>query len=252
MSTLAPLASRPRLTFHKPAELDAETIDVVVGVMNRYVEAEPGWHRARLASADELILFRSEAGDVLGTTLLDIIDLEHEGTPCRVLFTGGVFLDPALRGRNMIQLAGALSYLRHGLATTRRVFWFSECSTARAFLLTTRNFSRSWPRPQTETPEWEGLYTELCATRLGPCWRPQQGTCKRARPVALACARICPKRQARDRDLTFFVSRNPGYLDGETLPVLVPLDLGNWLSVLGRALGRSFRDLARRLVPVRA
>ena len=49
-----------------------------------------------------------------------------------------------------------------------------------------------------------------------------------------------------DEDARFFVKANPGYMRGEALPVLVPLDAANWLSFLRRLVARRVKRLRRR------
>lgn len=240
------------IDFVDPAALDEATVAHVDAIARRYLELEGDWFARRLRACDEVLLYRdTTSGRVVGTTTLDIVDLDHEGRRVRVLYTGAVVIDAEARGRGLLQRAGLASVWRHGLWTTRSVYWFCECDNFRAYR-SSMGYARAWPRRDVETPPVERrLYEALCRRLFGETWSPETGTCApiEGRVLKRAVAQATPEVLAADPDVAYFVERNPGYLRGEALPILVPLDALNWLA-LGRTMA-GFGPRARRVAPGR-
>ncbi|MDP2316981.1 MAG: hypothetical protein Q8P41_29075 [Pseudomonadota bacterium] len=234
-----------------PAALDAAMVDHLVALASRYLDLDGDWFAQRLRKCDHVLLYRDRAtGAVRGTTTLDILDVEHEGRSLRVLYTGAVVLDATVRGRGLLQRAGATSFLRFGLATLRDVYWFCECDSFRGYRASLA-FAEGWPRRgPAPAPASVRLYESLCQRVFGTSWNPETGVCA---PIAARLpkrheAEVSSEELRTDDDIAYFVERNPGYLHGEALPVLVPLDIPNLLSLGWTMAGLGHRSRATATV----
>lgn len=220
-----------------PASLDADTFTQLLALGERYFDLDGDWFARRLRECDRVVVYRDETtGRVCGSTTLDVVDLRHEGVEVRALVTGAVILDRSVRGRGLLQRAGLKSFLRFGLNVRRKVYWFCAFDSFHAFRSSTA-FGTSWPRRDATPDDFDlGLYDALCRRVFASRWDPARGVCT---PIN---GRL-PKRGevelprhllSADEDAAFFVERNPGYLRGDGLPVMVPLDVANWASLGAR------------------
>jgi hypothetical protein len=224
-----------------PSEVTAQMRDELQALAHRYLDLEGDWFTRRVVDCDRLLVFRERAsGRICGTSTLDVVDLEHDARRVRALYTGAVVIASHVRGLRLIERAGAWCFARFGVATRRKVYWFYECDSYRGYRLSTR-YGRGWPRRDCTPPAFEeGLYARLCRDSYGAQWDPARGVCaaipgRVLRPSAAAI----PVGVSKHPDVAFFVERNPGYAMGEALPVLVPLDAANWLTLAQSMLGRS-------------
>lgn len=228
-----------KLEFVDPRTLSASALDELFAVANGSVEIDRALFERRLKKSDWAIVVRgSRSGAAHGFVTLDVIDVEHEGVPIRLLYTGEVVFDEVAQGRQLVQRAGVASYLRFGLATRRRIYWFTDVDSYRAYLLMVK-FDTGWPRRAVEPPAFEaGLYARVATQVFGASWNARTGTCEPivGRRLKRAAAEASDELQRRNANVAFFVGRNPGYLDGAGLPMLVPLNAKNIWSVAVRTL----------------
>lgn len=229
------------IEFHNPQQAPEGDLDEARELMSEYFEAPAADLREALSDCDELILYRERvSGSVCGITRLEVIDLEVDDTAVRALVTGSVVLADAYRGRNLIHRAGAWSFLRHGLWTRRQVYWFSNMTSYRAYLLAARNMPEVWPGRHGEmSPRKRHIYEALVEHCFSRRWDPDREVCVPGelglKPDVLEAPPSTPE---TDPDLQFFFETNPGFSRGEALPVLVPLGLSGFASMGLRLLRR--------------
>jgi hypothetical protein len=222
------------IEFHDPDQLSDHEIDAVVRFMSDYFQAGADELRRLLRDCDELIVYRDSAsGAVCGITRLSTVDIDVDGVRARGLVTRSVVLAEEYRGRFLIHRAGFKSFLRHGLWTRRRVYWFSTMNGYRAYLLAVRNLPDVWPRRDATMPAVERSVYDTLLKRCYPSqWDPSRGVCS-PNKINLAATelQIPSSRGTDDPDLQFYCERNPDYARGDALPVLVPLTWSGFLSV---------------------
>lgn len=238
------MGSKVEIIFEKPNSLESESLKKVVRFMQGYSNDGDDEIVESLRDCDRLILYRDKnSGEICGTTRLRVVDLEAGGKACRALITMSVVIAEEYRGQNLTQRAGLKSFLRFGLWTLRRVYWFSLMSGFRAYLLAARYMPNTWPHRNREMSSTEErVYTALLEDQFGHLWDADRGVTRRysgsMKPEQL---QVPSKVRQRDPDVKFFCEQNPGYASGEGLPVLVRLRVVNFIVMFFRILIRSFR-----------
>ncbi len=238
------MGSKARIRFEKPSQLGDERRREVIDFLRDYSGDEEAVIAESITDCDRLILYEdSDTGQVCGTTRLKIVDLEAARKRFRALVTMSVVIAEEYRGQNLIQRAGLQSFLRYGMWTFRRVYWFSLMSGFRAYLLAARYMPDVWPHrsrsfPGRERQVYEGLLEEL----FGELWDRDRGVTRRYRGSMKEKQLEVPEKiRRRDPDVRYFCEQNPGYSKGEGLPVLVRLRLLSFVVMMWRMVTRRFR-----------
>lgn len=198
--------------------------------------------RASLRSKKFVVRLR-RAGKLVGCGGVDVYPVEHEGQRILVLYSGNLIFEPNLRGQSLVQREGFRVYLETRLRHPRTPIWlFYDTFSYKSYLMLPNNFRTFWPRHDRPTPPAiAALLDRLGQHRYGEDWNAARGLCRRGeRRLKEGVASVDPAMLSHPH-IRYFVERNPGYAEGDMLAVLVPLTAGNWLSVLGRAVGRALR-----------
>ena len=224
----------------------AATWDEVWQFSTRFYDGDRGYIESHLKQHLQLALFRSAgSGELVGMAAIHPEAMEFRGERVVVSFTSHAIVDERFRGHNLLQRAGARSYLqaciRHPL---RRKFWVFDTFSYRSYLLLPRNMQTFWPRHDRATPAWEAAFMDhFGRVRYGEAWR--EGLVQRS-PYKRLLADTAPidAQALRHPDIAFFARANPGHAEGDMLLCLCPLTLGNWWGIASRVVGRMLRRSA--------
>lgn len=192
-----------------------------------------------------VVLIRERSGArLVGMGAIDVYDVERAGRRIIVIYAGNTLFDEGVRGFSLVQRIGFQQFLaarlRHPLTP---IYLFFDTYSFKSYLMLPRNFREFWPRRGASMPpEVAGLLDQLGRARYGALWDPERQLCRRTGTKKLKpwVAKITEAELA-DPDIRFYAEKNPGYLEGDMLAVLVPLKAANWLAVLRNALRRTRR-----------
>lgn len=177
-----------------------------------------------LAEKHHVIVLKNASGAVQGFSTLKAI--EQPGSWCAV-FSGDTIVAPDSWGQTALQRAFIWYLMAQRLKRGVPVYWFLITKGYRTYLLLTRYFPTHWPRHDAETPAFEAkLLDVLCREKFGPAWDPASGLLRFAGDGTRLSAELAdvPKRLERDADVAFFLSKNPGWRDGDELCCLAAAD----------------------------
>jgi hypothetical protein len=190
----------------------------------------------------KVILYRERGrGALLGFMAVSLPRTRVGGRAISVIGTHHVALEPAVRGKNLLQHTCLALWWR--LAAARplaQVWWHFDTFSYKSYLAMTRTFATYWPRHDRPTPApilelMDHLQREAGA--LG--WDRERGVI-RGRGWALR-SRVADVEPAllADPDVRFFVERNPDHALGDSLVCLCPITFANLASgVVKRHLAR--------------
>jgi hypothetical protein len=84
----------------------------------------------QLAEHQEVILFRGrDSGELVGMAAVDFQGLTHENRRVQAIFTSSVLIDERYRGRNLLQRAGVVCFLRTRLRPPLApIYWLVDTS----------------------------------------------------------------------------------------------------------------------------
>ncbi|NML47455.1 hypothetical protein HHL11_27140 [Ramlibacter sp. G-1-2-2] len=235
---------RPTMQIVATPDVPAPTWDELWQFSCRFYDAERAYVEARLKEHGELALYRDPGdGSLVGMAAIHVEPLEFRGRKLVVIFTSHAIVDERFRGHNLLQRAGARTYLRSCLRhPLRSKFWVFDTFSYRSYLLLTRNMHAFWPRRERATPEWEAAFMDHYGRlRYGEDWG-EAGIVRRSPHKRLlpGTARVDADK-LRNPDIAYYVEANPGHAEGDMLLCICPLNWANWWGILSRAAGRMWR-----------
>ena len=229
-----------KATLHDVASLSETERDEMWWLYSRFYA---GTSRIRfladLGGKDTALILRDELNRLQGFSTLALSTTWFEGEPVRVLFSGDTIVERAHWGSQVL----AFNWLRHAGAVQRLqpdvpLYWFLIVKGQRTYrYLPTfaRTFLPDW-RSVAE-PRLNRLLASLATERFGDAYDPLAGLIRFREPhghLAPEWAQVS-EREASREDVQFFLSRNPGYAQGDELACLCELSPAN------------LRPLARRI-----
>lgn len=225
----------------------ADFSEELAAFYRRFVDCPKPAFLAALRLADELYLLRNKAEELVGFAALRTVETTVEERPAHVLYVLYIDLDPSVRGRGIIERIGLARYLSYRMRhPVGRTFVMFSASTVMSYLLMARNFATFWPTHDRPMPPAIAALLSNVAQTLGLAgWDPQAGVLHRHGVLryreGVASAPLLPTADPRTR---FYVARNPGQTQGDSLLCVFPVTVGNAAAVLVRVLPR-WRWLAR-------
>jgi hypothetical protein len=225
------------------ADVSGAVWDEVWQLTSRFYETQRSYVEAKLRAHEKLALFRSAGdGGLIGMAAIQADAVDFRGQRLLLIFTSHAIVDERYRGQNLMQRAGARTYLRSCLRhPLRRKFWVFDTFSYRSYLLLPRNLHEFWPRRDRATPDWHaGLMEHYGAMKYGEDWH--QGVVHRSAHKRLLpqTATLAPE-MLRNPDLAFFSRMNPGHAEGDMLLCLCPLTFANWWGIVSQAIRRRWR-----------
>jgi hypothetical protein len=228
--------------FHHPDALPAGTRERMWELFARVTVTDRSVFDAGLAAMQEVWVLEVD-GVPKGFGGVRVFEVPWGGRTHDVLYTGQVFLDPSVRGTNVIQRVGARYFLD---ALRRRPFtpkyWMFGAASYKSYLLLARNYRTYWPHSTLGLPERErGLLESVMATMKFPRFDPRTGVVAGPDLVYLDANATLEPAALADPDVAFYARINPGQSKGDYVMCLCPLDARNWATCAARAIRRTAR-----------
>jgi hypothetical protein len=170
-----------------------------------------------------VILLRWSDGALAGFSTLVDFEVTVSGEPIRALFSGDTIVDPSAWGRpELARTWGSVVFPWAESEPSRRAFWFLICSGFRTYRFLPVFFSRFIPNVGgTEHEDWLRILRSLARHRYGEQYDEESGIVRLRNPTPLRRGVGDPSdRERADRDVQFFVERNPGWTRGDDLACL--------------------------------
>ena len=228
----AQVAARKRLT-------DSE-IEAMYALYSRYYSGCDGeLFKRDLLEKDYVIVLRNLAGQLCGFTTLLLMDFESGGSRRRAIFSGDTIIQHEYWGTQALALAwcrmaGTIKSEHPELP----LYWFlivKGYRTYRYLPLFARSF---YPTCRHQTPaDVQGMMDYLATQRFGAAYKREPGIVRfdRSRGHLAGEWADIPRHVTKNRDVRYFLDRNPDYAQGDELVCFTELDEGNLRSFALRA-----------------
>ena len=196
-------------------------------------------------------LFVSASGDIIGYCAVHRYRRTVAGRDALVLRAEAGLL-PEYRGRGATYGFGIrraiAEKLRHPTTT---IYYLGTLVHISSYHLFCKYFPVLFPSPrQDHTPQVEAIAVELADSFPDPAVTPHDPLIRDVGWVTIESPNESRLNQRDDRpDVTFFKARNPGYVKGHGLVVVVPITFGNVLIALMRRLSEVVRIKTGRRKP---
>ena len=178
-------------------------------------------------------VYERATGRLVGAAAYGAFRLEVPGRGRILVFSGGdLVLLPEARGLGLMQEMGLVGVLRE----TLRDPWlprylFVGAISYKLYRTLASTFRDYWPRYDRATPPEILEVLEQAGARVcGAAWRGASEPVPTGRWAHRGLLEV-PEASLADPVIRFFVERNPTHLEGTVLPMLLPLDARNLVSV---------------------
>lgn len=235
-------------TVTTPPELTLSERDRMFGLMAAHFDQverrtfdldldEKGW---------VVILRDKTSGEIQGFSTLMILDALVSGEPIKAVFSGDTIVHRDYWGETELASVWGqfiLSLIRS--YTDVRFYWFLISKGFRTYKFLPVYFKEFFPRHDQQTPPFEAeLLATLATLKFPSTYNPKtgvihvEGSKDRLRPEL---AEVSEGRQ-EDPNVRFFLSKNPGYAEGDELACVAELSETNLKPIALRVVSRMERQ----------
>lgn len=198
---------------------------------------------------DQVVLFRQRAsGRLIGCIGVRFHDFLIAGSrPMPTLYFGQVYIEPAFRGRMLIQRT-VLGFMlkakcRHPLGTC--YFW-TDALTYKPYLVMANNLADYYPHPDRATPPDILALQDAIGARYYPdTFQAETRTVNKPSNLLNDQSVVITERDLQNRFIGFYAQRNPGHAKGDGLLLVCPMSLKNVLHFLLRLIRKKRQSRGR-------
>lgn len=232
-------------TIHRPGELSLAQQTRMCGLLNDFFEnVSQEQFEADLAEKEWVFVFSDRAGTIQGFSTLMRLNIHVDGQPVVAVYSGDTIIHPdfwhemelpKLWGKHVFALAAEV----HAQTPDAKVYWFLISSGYKTYRFLPVFFQTFYPSYRQPTPPHiQRTIHALARHKFGDQYDPDTGVIRFAAssPLREGVAQV-DERRLKNRDIAFFVEKNPGHAAGEQLACLVEIDLANVTSAGMRMLG---------------
>ena len=163
-----------------------------------------------------LLLERDES--IVGFSTLQAYTTTFEGETINVIYSGDTIVTPGAWGTTALPRAwvAAVEALRARLPAVR-CFWLLLTSGFRTYRFLPVFWREFFPRFDTDMPDnTRRMLNQLATERFGSQFHPEFGVVRFTNPQQLKNGlEEIPDGRSRDPHVSYFLSRNPGHINGE-------------------------------------
>lgn len=197
------------------------------------------------------VMLHDETGSLQGFSTLAEYEREFAGRKIGVLFSGDTVIDAAHWGQQALAFAWLrLAGMRKTQAPQRPLYWFLISKGHRTYRFLSAFAHAFWPARDRTTPTHaQHLMDELAQERFGAAYDRATGLIRFPESQGQLRSTYASVTDAHRRrpDVDYFLSRNPGYSNGDELVCLCELAADN-LRPLARRIFCGKQDDERTLV----
>ncbi|MBX3052696.1 MAG: hypothetical protein KF753_14530 [Caldilineaceae bacterium] len=232
-------------TVHRPGDISLSQRARMCELLNELFEnVSREQFDADLAEKEWVFVFSDDRGTVQGFSTLMCLNVTVDGRPVVAVYSGDTLIHPdfwhelelpKLWGKHVFDLAAEV----HAKTPEAKVYWFLISSGYKTYRFLPVFFANFYPTYRQPTPpQIQRTIDALARYKFGDQYDPAAGIIRFAHsaPLREGVAEV-DERRLKNRDIAFFVEKNPGHAAGEQLACLVEIDHANITSAGMRMLG---------------
>ncbi len=183
-----------------------------------------------MSEKDGILVFRNDNGFVQGFSTYLFMQTGYEGTEIVALFSGDTIIDRDYWGTTtLFNSFGRLLYRLMEESNGKKTYWFLTSKGYRTYLLLPLFFKEFYPRYDAVTPPYEkGLIDHLASMKYDIRYDHERGIILSDSYFLKGEFADIPEGKLRNQSVSFFVERNPGYVKGEDLACVCPIQADNF------------------------
>lgn len=204
-----------------------------------------------LLEKQKVLLMKSD-GVIKGFSTLIVYEIEVEGRPARVLFTGDTIKDRSFWGDKKL----AVGFFKFILSEWAKkpltpFYWFLISKGYKTYMFLARNLVEYWPRYDKPMPaRMESLIRQMAVQRYPEAYVEGQGILRFSEKLGRLKEGAVPltERDLSLPEIAFFLKKNPGHENGDELCCVGRLGMKLWCYFLLRTSVHAINGMARKLL----
>jgi hypothetical protein len=245
---MTPLVCAPATTRLHGRIVEIAMVDV--GMRDRmfallashFVGAERATFERDLDEKSIAMLLVDDGGTLRGFSTMVVYESHAAGRPIWVVYSGDTIVDRNFWGTPALARTWVRAVRRLAPSNAHEVYWLLLTSGFRTYRFLPVFFREFVPCYDRATSTEAGLLSTLARERFGSQYDEATGIARLARPQVLAPDLITlPSGRLTDPHVAYFLTRNPGFVNGDELACLSRIDDSN-LTPAARRMARGADD----------
>jgi hypothetical protein len=192
----------------------------MVRIMNRhYANVSREMFLKDLSEKDGVLSLADDQGRIQGFSTYLFMQTTYRGDAITALFSGDTIIDNEYWGSQaLFRIFGRLLFKLMDEHRGTKTYWFLITKGYRTYLMLPLFFNNFYPRVDQETPPYEhGLIEHLANAKYNGHFHPERGIIAADSYYLKGEFAEVPDRKRNNRNVRFFLEKNPGYIRGEEL-----------------------------------
>lgn len=213
------------------ASLTPTQVDAMFGLLAvHFVGVSRGQFERDLAEKNWALLLEDDEGGLAGFSTILFYDSIHDGEPVSVVYSGDTIVAPSHWNSPGLSRSWIRAVMElHSRAATSKLWWLLLTAGFRTYRFLPLFWKTFHPRydaePSDATRRW---MDELARERFGDRYDASAGIVRFDSPYRLGPELSeTPRGKRDDPHVAYFLSRNPGFVDGDELVCLTEIAPGN-------------------------
>ncbi|MBF0409953.1 MAG: hypothetical protein HQM10_21600 [Candidatus Riflebacteria bacterium] len=225
--------------IHQLCEINETDKESLFQLMDKYYSINREGFFSDLARKNFAIVLRDESDIIRGFTTIMMFDGNIDDNHFRVLFSGDTIIEKEFWGSlELPKIWGKFMIEQIKSSPDKPLYWFLISSGYKTYRFLPVFFREYYPSSERETPPESASIINYIGKKLfGERFSPETGIIKLENPTPLkdGVADLSEER-TKDRHISFFLSKNPGYIHGDELACLARLEMDNIKPFMRRVL----------------
>jgi hypothetical protein len=223
-------------------ELTPETIQEMFDVFSEnFAQSSLELFNRDLNNKNWVILIRdSQKNQVQGFSTLDIYEIDYQGRPITVVYSGDTIIRRAYWGTPELPKRWIHTVLEKTADMPQPVYWLLISSGYKTYRFLTVFYKEFYPCHERSTPpEMKALMDHIATQRFGAEYRPDFGVVRfenGATPLREGVAEVTDER-LKDEHIAFYLEKNPHHDQGDELVCITRVHPDNFTPA-GRRMAR--------------
>jgi len=191
-------------------------------MVKHYAEVHKDSFLEDMSEKHGAIVISNQQGRIQGFSTYMFMDTVYQGQEIAALFSGDTIIEKDSWGSPALFAAfGKLLYMLMNEHKGKRTYWFLITKGFRTYLLMPLFFKKYYPRFDEQTPPYErGLIEHLANLKYNRQFDSARGIITTDSYYLKGDLAEIPAARLRNRNVKFFLEKNPGYVKGEELACL--------------------------------
>ena len=187
-----------------------------------------------------ILLCDSTTQEIEGFSTLALYETQFEGRPLSVVYSGDTIIRPEYWGTPQLPSTWIKTVLEKSASMVQPLYWLLISSGYKTYRFLTVFYREFYPRYDVPTPpDIQSLMEHLATQRFGAEYHCEEGVVRfrqGATPLRAGVAEVTDER-LHDPHVGFYISKNPGYVNGDELVCITRVHPDNFTPA-GRRMAR--------------